>query len=336
MTSKLSPTIDPTEFQERVKMLEHLDFEGYRATEYRGESPNRKEHQLNIFRAVELNLEPIEWYMMCRRTEDNYVGGCCGLLGAVQDMVNGWFRDGEAIDCDDLAEMAEAWISHGDVEWTRIDDTEKLWEVVRSTKTGSIDAWEKFRLAWLIVAGYCEPGRMPLGTRKDKSPLDASLSAISRTGLYLSFSRLGHRSPEAMEKGQVDGNWSLHLSRMYPHLKTLWEEVQKDPFYFEGAAIYDIKNEAVAQDGGGYSLFFTEEAAQERLDLWRRCEGEYVERSPRSVRIDERFVVRPVRVTSAEGLVFLDDGVDYAEMRRKLYEESQAESKEGEGAEGSK
>jgi hypothetical protein len=336
MTSKLSPTIDPTEFQERVKMLEHLDFEGYRATEYRGESPNRKEHQLNLFRAVELNLEPIEWYMMCRRTEDNYVGGCCGLLSVVQDMVNGWFRDGEAIDCDDLAEMAEAWINHGDEGWNPIDDTEKLWAVVRSTKTGSIDAWEKFRLAWLIVAGYCEPGRMPLGTRKDLNPFDDALGSISSMGLYLSFSRLGTCSTKSTANSQVNGGWAIRLARMYPHLKTLWEEVQKDSFRFEGVALFDVKNQAVAEDGGGYSLFFTAEAAQDRLNLWRRCEAEREAHFPHGVCVDERFVIRPVRITSEEGLVFLDDGVDYAEMRRKLYEESQAESDRAAGAEGSK
>jgi hypothetical protein len=307
-------------------MLVSLGIRFHCEDEYRGKPPDRKAHELALFKNVELPLTPEDWCRICMNDGEEYMGGCCGSMSAVQDVVNKWFRfDSGWVSCDELSEVAQAFVDHGDGWWKDwgacqeqglIEDGETLGDFIeriianeadsappdRKPRWGNFSAWDKIHLVWFIVKGHYAP-RVPKGYGDHMSEWDKAVSMLSRGCTAISW----HRMFQEDESPQKRANYLLILARILPALRTVWtsiEEVAPEPF--EGLALIDKEAgpDKVASNGRGLCVFSSRKEVDEILDLWRRQDAEQEE--PRTKPVDERIGVRPVRISVQEGLVFTD------------------------------
>ena len=99
-------------FAERKALLETIGIHAVQARDYRPVAPdqphNRVPHPIDIFTAFKPPFTADEWLAIAQRDGDQYIGGCCGQSGAIQDVVCGWFRDGGQVKIRELADKAEA------------------------------------------------------------------------------------------------------------------------------------------------------------------------------------------------------------------------------------
>src|ERR1035437_7587895 len=67
---------------------------------------------LGTILATYLPLSPAEWCSLAMREGENYVGGCCGNMSALQDVINGVFRDSGTVNSATLLSIAELALDH--------------------------------------------------------------------------------------------------------------------------------------------------------------------------------------------------------------------------------
>jgi hypothetical protein len=315
-----------SEFNARVKMLEALGVEYRVEHEYRGEPPDRTDYPLEIFRSVKLPLTYAEWASLYMRDGQFYMGGCCGSMSALQDVVchqirtdSGWF------DIRTLGDIAIRMIEHDGDEGT--DDEKELSfshlpqgvalgdfvrqyaeDIKAATRTDDalLDPWMLMQVVWHITKDFFSP-EVPAAYGDHMSDLDKAVSTLGRSLEYLSMERVFRWDKEKTSQDKAGRSFLLY--RMLPALKVLNENIDGlDLGPLEGWALIEKEKgpEAICRNGYGMCIYDSKEKIDEVLNLWRRDDAEHKDPFPDRKPIDERIGVRRVRVSKEKGIEFLD------------------------------
>lgn len=298
-------------FAEAQTALDLLGVPYNREYEYRKreDGPGREPHPIDVFRNVYLPLTAEMWCSLVMNEGDSYVGGCCGAMSHLQDLVEHVFRfDSGWVPCQKLEEMAGIILNHGDFEgkvpWA-VQEPEQLGALVQEYDQNdeAFDPWDRIALCWQLVRDHYAP-EPPRAYGAHLSEVEKAVSLLHRGVSYLSWD---HFFAKEEPEPQHAGNRLFALARILPPLRTLYHRIEElSPGDFEGFALFDKESEvegveAIATNGRGLCVFPTREAADEMMALWRRQEAEY-EEERKDKPVDERIEVRPVRVSLEKGI----------------------------------
>lgn len=318
-----SDTTQQDEFEKRCNYLNAIGVGYTLAEEWRPKEPPRSPHPLRLFRSVRLPFSAHEWVQLCQSEGQFYMGGCCGQLSYLQDMINHVFRfDAGIVECRMLAQIAEAASAHEGFELFielphPLDEAvEKFAGTLQRTAEGRvtgeklIDPWVLLPLIWHIVKDFCAPERaLPSAKFRSEKGVLSLNGAVHLLSNGLSLINLDGFFSDTSDKpeSQAAANRLVLLSRILPALKVLNEHIGKlAPPPLDGFALVRRKEpETVLDNGYGHCIYGTEAEAQKLIDLWAQEEGEH-EGEVRGEKAAE-FRIRAVRVTAEKGIEFTGD-----------------------------
>lgn len=252
-----------------------------------------------LINKITLPFDEIDWCRLCMREGDDYIGGCCGSMAFVQDLMNGVFRDSGDMDSQSLRLIGEAMISHHGVspEWS-FDKPPTV--MPTPEEFGLLRTWDRLAVIWYIVRGHLqlEEPTLKRKSENDDGTLRHAIKAVANGahGLdnhYL-FQVIDH-DPNPARETQKKATMSLTLARLLPALRTVLDRIYElDPGPFEGIAIVDPDNEVVT-NGFGPCVYDKQESA----------EGDLASMVAHNKRYEDLLNLRPVRVSVAKGIEFL-------------------------------
>lgn len=316
-------------FDEAAKVLKRLHVQFRQDYEYRGDCPNRARYNLPFFTSVRLPLSPLEWCAICMRDGCHYVGGCCSAESAVQDIMNSIFRDSGWTTINEIAEIADTSIHHDDLDATGVPNFKHLGLLIDVVELwGQFDPWHKIAVVWHLTKDNYVP-KAPEASRGNSDGVEEAMTVLEGGLRHLNIHRLFERMDQHSEAAGIDeevrkqlehnrlqsasqGQTSklLALYRILPALKTFTEKVNElNPGPLEGFALVhkELAGDVVAKNGHGYCVYANKKDANEIMELWRKDDAERKdERGSNWKPIDERIVVRKVRVSVEKGIEFLD------------------------------
>lgn len=303
------------DFQARERLLGEFGIQYTTQHEYRGKTPERRPVDLQLFKSVVLPLTAEDWLNLCQQGGDHYVGGCCGCMSHLQDIMNGIFREEGIFSCGDLEQIALTVESHGDEPCGGVSflgTLEDALEIARKDPS-ALDPWDKIALAWHIVQGHYTP-EVPKALRKDIPPVEAALHVLRHSIHYLSMTHLTRHvfeNTDQLPKSEIQSQATstVQIAKSLPALRTLLDrlsELGMPPT--DGFAIIDTEAgpDAVASNGFGYCFFQTRQEIEALVRSWRETEAQYKEETRHSQYRD--LAIRRARVSIENGLEFLDDG----------------------------
>lgn len=315
-----------SEFDHRVKLLKALGVEFTQEYEYRGEHPTRKQYSLEIFRSVKLPLLPIEWCALFMQDGGAYVGGCCGAMSHLQDMICHEIRmNSGRFEIRTLAEIAEVMVEHdGDenndnedfLTFAHLPQGETLEGFVSNFVRGMadtrdaghiLDPWQMMQVVWHITKDFYSP-EVPSGMGNHMSEVEKAISLLSRSLTSISWEKLFDSHPAKAEQSQTKVNRSMLLYRMLPAWKLLNANLDKlDLGPVEGWALMDKRKtpEAICENGHGYCVYDSREKLDEILALWKHDDDQH-EAKGMNPPIMDCIGVRRVRISAEKGIEFLD------------------------------
>jgi len=182
-------------FKDKLKLLESLGSKVSREYEYRTNKKTGKRNrvELNVINSVFIPLAAEEWCSIAMNDGDNYLGGCCGTMSAIQDIISGAFRFGSGhIKTKDLVELAglalthDPFTKHVGFEPVSLDD--KAAEFKDNWKNYS--PWDKIACLWQIVRECCvveTAGAPPCKNDEADGGLKGALFVLNRTIQYFDF-----------------------------------------------------------------------------------------------------------------------------------------------------
>lgn len=299
-----------SEFQKRVELLKTLGAEFHTEYEYRTVDGERGPHNIEVFRSVKPPFTAEELAGLYMSDGQFYMGGCCGQMGALQDLIcseirhnSGWFKIRK------LEEIAEIMISHDgsnkkELTFKAIPEGKTLQDLVdlasKPIKKNQLrKVWWWLALIWHITKDFYNPEE-PHGFHENIEEPERAISVLSSCLHFLNFQHLFSNGPQAQGKA----NETLLFYRMLPALKALNDNISKMTLPpMEGFAIVELeKPEEVTKNGYGYCIFEGKDEAERMFKLWEHSEKEH--EAVKSVR--ERLKLRRVRVSSENGIEFLD------------------------------
>lgn len=297
-------------FVERAVILDRLGIGYHQEEEWRGK-PSRPE-RIELFKDVHLPLTAEEWLSVAMADGKHYLGGCCGAMSHLQDIVEHVFRMGSGwATCHDLEEMALIIFEHGDfkseVPWGVLPKpVEELVPVYRSR--GRLSPWDKMALCWHLVRDHYAP-KVPVSAARNRSPLDEAIHVLSRSLQYFDLKHIFRPDEDDRDrKVQSEATNLVILARTLPALRTLNEGIEQMGLApIEGFALVDksAPENAVCSNGSGFCIFGRRERAEELLRLWIQSAEQYKE-DERRQHLHDHIGIRPVRVTREKGIEFLD------------------------------
>jgi len=324
ITSPTPPKKWKVAFKKRMDYLDSFGIKYRLKTEYRGKGEDRAEYFLQLFNSVELPLTPKEWCSIAMSEGENYMGGCCGTMSAVQDKIEYCFRIGSGwIDIGDLAEIFELIKSHGDnysyyIALKKKGSLDQKVEECRS-KWENLNVWDKIALIWFLTKDYYE-SEVPCPDRDDRPEIYNAIGRMSHTfhrlAITHAFEGDKYIRKEREITNQDHANYLLDLYRVLPDLKMIMEKIKTlDLGPMEGYALVEKEGgTAICSNGYGLCIYKDMTEVKEMFKMWEQTERERKE--TRNVRYNGKqtvrdFIgVRPVRVTFENGLEFTGDVFD--------------------------
>jgi hypothetical protein len=243
---------------------------------------------------VKLDLTPNQWCNLCMRDGNQYVGGCCGTSSAMQDIVNGAFRDDGWLEAHDLRRLADLGISH-DGKASPYTDTALL------KRWGKpLGPWTKLGCLWQ----FCEPNLrvgwvedLPTHKTDPVRLAQASLFSLSyhdHFSIFLPDPKDGDEAAQAQHQAIQILNEAKYLAALKT-LRNHFTALSREPF--DGFAIRCKATGELAVNGYGACVYATEAQAQEMIDCWARDTERY--------KVGTHEVVT-CRVTLEDGCVWAD------------------------------
>lgn len=260
-------------------------------------STNEKEKS---FDRVDLPFDPLDWCSLCQTSGSNYIGGCCSQMSYVQDILNGWFRDGgQWINIREISELMDLMLDHTE-NWFIPEKVEAKLENLSKEEFTNSAPWDKIIGLWIIVKDHYKPRKL-VTPHEDSPPIKEAIHTVEQTTRWLSWEHLFHEE----KTSQNYANTTMVLYRLAPSLKYLYENLcELDVGPLEGFAIYSTKTKYICSNRAGLCIFKTKEKAEELLELFHKYSSE------EDTFLDE-LTLRPVRVSLEEGCLFTDTGEKY-------------------------
>lgn len=310
------------EFEKRIEYLSKLGVEdaGYK-NEWRPKKPPRKLYNLKIFNTIKLPFSAEEWCSLCMSDGGNYMGGCCGSMSHLQDIMNNIFRfDSGYISCEKLENIAQIMIEHGEEKAATAWKNGKgivfgelpmpLAKLMPKIKVGSISPWDRIALIWHIVKGHYSP-KTPDVFGDHVSDLDRSISILSKGLWNLQIGSLfADREKDKQHKSQTKASRALLLSRLIPAIKTINEKVNElELGDIKGYALIakERGEDQIAHNNFGLCVFKTKKKVNELIQTWEEQAKLYDEPDSRPAPLKEQFGIRKVQISSEKGIEFLSD-----------------------------
>lgn len=318
-----------------AQVAQYLDALGveYRRDYGYGKQGTEERHRFLtvVLTGLRLPFSPEEWCSLCMCEGDNYVGGCCGTLSAVQDKVEYAFRHRSGwVDGEVLGEVAELMASHDcddsafqkapDDLVAAVEDARRSWAgpFGRAARGTSPTPWDKLALLYHLTKDYLR-AKVPSSAGKHLSPLEAAMHTLARALDHLSYERVFGRGQERGENGRPNGRLTSQgeanrlrtLYKLLPALRVVQDGIAAlDTGPFVGFALVEKRAEAqpdaIAENSLGPCIYHTREEVDANLARWREQEAQYEEKAARLGTVDERIGVRPIRISRERGLEFLD------------------------------
>ena len=320
-------------FADRKAALERLGWQITVRDEYRGEAgKDRVSHNLELFSSVRLPLTPRDWCRLCmregedylsiptsegpRHEDSEYIGGCCGTMSAIQDTLNGWFRDGGWVNVDEFVQMGDAMRDHGDWEFfeelsleTLAERVDACVELQKNPPTAVYTtAWGKLGLLYQLVKNHHVP-EIPKAPGNQADELQSAFRLVSRMSWAYGIGDLFTNSQTT--KTTKNAGELVGFHRFVPALKLVAERAHEIiPEPIEGWALVDLQvgEGEVAENRMGMCVYATKPEAQNILDLFTKARDQYEE--PNRVLENAQFKLRAVRISWEKGLEFLDEGAE--------------------------
>lgn len=304
-----------SDFARRREMLEALGVQYWVEQEMRGPvGPERKYYDLELFKQVRPPFSAETWMSLCTNEGENYMGGCCGTMSALQDKMNYWFRfDNQYLDTKELEEAEGYWLNHPDGAGLWIPkEGQTLEDIFGYAKTNwdKLRPWDKLGTIWNIVKGYHNLESIGHSTHPSFSEFDDALSTTSNLSWALSWAK--HSKDDS---STFTANQKITLARVLPAINTVYNTLQdmlENEKPFNGFVLIDLSHEGyenISRSRHGLSVFATLEETNKALDDQQEYEDKYKERyhGDKSKQVRERFGIRPVRITLEKGLEFTGD-----------------------------
>lgn len=298
-------------FKSAVSSLKRLKVEFSQNYEYVGPvGPERHSEDRPSFDKFRLPFTSDEW-MDLMNTEGEFLGICCGTISSSRDILLAQLRHGGWISCKDAWELAETLRSHDGFEW--MTETGNLAPKHRPWKKEN-DPIYKFWRAWRIISPFADIGTVwtsPNPNPKFDDPVHGAVSVLHRgiTSLWWSTGCFfeHENDPEWMTQQRI-AQRKLAIARLLPALKTVLERVHTlDYADYSGFALCSKETpDHVLDNSLGLCIFNNKAEAKKMIEAWA-VEDDHTQ-EPRDDHTDvrTRVVIRPVRVSTAEGLVFTD------------------------------
>ncbi len=248
--------------------------------------------------SVNLNFTPEEWSRLVVRDGDEYIGGCCGTTGAMQDIICSVHRDGGYIRHYELQELGFLGSSHDGHEWWSEELTEKKFQECMA-KWDSLSLWDRIGLVFQICSPKLSDGstiRKKLHETdlvKDKHVLDAVRNGLT----IMRWNDLFHRDPPKDPAGEAfefqrHTNRQILISRIIPPARRLIEvltALADQPFNCV-CLVHQDKPDTLLENGYGLAIY-KDEAQVNAL-----FQGEQ----------QVKFNIRPCQISMEKGIVFTD------------------------------
>ncbi len=260
---------------------------------------------------VFLNLTAGDWCRIAMHEGEEYIGGCCGTASAMQDGINGIFRDGGYADADAIYTLGEYAKSHKDgfegwwkdVSQEQFDTRCNGWE--------KLTAWGKIELCWHAVKDKVKPHSIEPAVQDNRPDLDdrREIDALYGSMHYLRYSNSGlFRPTDGDQNGQHGANDLLMFAKLYPPAKKLVAKLEANDVPWSGFAIVErARPDVICHNGYGACLYTAEADAVKVMDLWDRDERS--EKSAREKplpedRTSQKVLLRPVTISVKDGVAW--------------------------------
>lgn len=271
---------------------------------------------------VNVGWTPEQWMQVAQREGRHYLGGCCGSMSAVQDVVNSAFRDGGVFDADAMAYVGLGLRQHDGTDEdapARTDaqfmDAIGLWkralaEIPKRDKSERmmIDPWFQFGVVFSAVEDKLSPLGSARSVATSRYPRDTDERyAMRKAANTLQYLEWEDFFDAGREDGQHDAQRLLNRSKVIEPLRTILAKLESDytDDVFEGFAIVDAGTDEIRATGRGPAIYAARDDAQSVVDVTNKSlarNEEVYDRDPKEQKDSE--IVR-VRVTVEKGVEIL-------------------------------
>lgn len=249
------------------EQLDKLDVTYRKASKWVGEvGVDHKQVDLDHIASVQLKLTPDDWCSMCMCEGDNYMGPCCGNMGAMQDVLNSVFRAGGWVSASDFRFIADSCIDH---EGFDDFESEEALETALVSGLEGLHPWAKVGVIWQAAQAVLYVGdNKELPIEVDVSTLEDAVTVAYKHIMLSRFKNLWRKDDDG---GQSACNEVVDKSAALAALHTIYAELQKDKDTYTGYALRS-KDGALGENFYGTCMYTDQSKAEETLRLWAENE----------------------------------------------------------------
>jgi hypothetical protein len=260
--------------QERLSPLRELGVQFTHDYKYVGHGEDRHRVELpDAITSVFLPFSPEEWCGIAMREGEFYVGGCCGNTGAIQDEINGAFRDSGWIAGGDLLTVGLSALHHEGFE-EFIEDGDQSY-VAAVARWGDLDPWGRLGVIYRAVETVLKPRSWEI-PREMGDPVHELESCLAR----LDWARMFGGNDDPL-RAQHTANIVLTRARALAPARLLLAELEKSEDSFEGFALVKPGTDTVLVNRMGACIYAERAEAEKWIEISsRRDEDEDEDDAP--------------------------------------------------------
>jgi hypothetical protein len=247
-----------------------------------------KEH--TTVSSVLLPLSSVEWCHIAMREGAHYMGGCCAHCSAMQDIVNGIFRDGGWASARQLRHLAEMAEHHEGFEAFLAEE--------QVDSLDDLDPWDKLGAVWVAAKDVLATTTLERTHAEDVTDFERAVWLAHSLMWKVSMARLfADDNDDDMRSGQRHANRGYNMLQILPPLRTVYDHLEKmSEQEFPGFGVRVKGTEEVVANGFGLCLYETREQAEELFRIWREAGDKEI----------DGWEILPVVVTVNDGLKWVE------------------------------